>query len=159
MFQAKDLSEDQVAKLHEWAAEGDQLADLQKRLKEEFSLNVTYMDMRFVALDLGVEIVSPEEEAKPEEPETTASEANVGPPPVIPVGPVAVTVDQIATPGAMVSGRVRFSDGEAGRWMIDEMGRPSLDPDTANYQPTHEDLVAFQGELRKALEQDNTLGL
>lgn len=159
MFQAKDLTEDQVAKLHQWAAEGEQLADLQKRMKEEFSLNVTYMDMRFVSLDLGIEIVSPEVE---EEPEVVVEEApaNGGEgPPVIPVGPVSVTVDRIATPGAMVSGRVRFSDGETGRWMIDEMGRPSLDPDTAGYQPTHEDLVAFQGELRKALEQDNTLGL
>lgn len=159
MFQAKDLSKDQVAKLHEWAAEGEQLADLQKRLKEEFSLNVTYMDMRFVALDLGVEFISPVEDPKPEEPEVLLGEEGAGPPPVIPVGPVSITVDQIATPGAMVSGRVRFSDGETGRWLIDEMGRPALDPDTANYRPTHEDLVAFQGELRKTLEEDNTLGL
>lgn len=159
MFQAKDLSKEQVAKLHQWAGEGDQLPDLQKRMKEEFSLNLTYMDMRFVALDLGVEIVSPEIEEEPVVVAEDASAVGGEGPPVIPVGPVAVTIDQIATPGAMVSGRVRFSDGEAGRWMIDEMGRPSLDPDTAGYQPTHEDLVAFQGELRRALEQDNTLGL
>ena len=74
-------------------------------------------------------------------------------------GAVSVTVDQITAPGAMVSGRVTFSDGEGARWMIDQMGRPSLDPETMGYQPTHEDLVSFQGELRSALESEPGLGL
>ncbi len=165
MFQSKDLSEEQKETLRKWAAEGDQLADLQRKLKEEFSLNVTYMDMRFVVLDLNLEIQSqeepePESEA-PEEEDSSAPEEGSAPGEETAgdSGPVSVTVDQIATPGAMVSGQVTFSDGEKGRWMIDQMGRPALDPDTAGYQPAHEDLITFQEELRKALEGDASLGL
>lgn len=152
MFQVKDLSDEQVAKLHEWAAEGDQLADLQKKLKEEFQLNVTYMDMRFAALDLNLAIKS-EEVAEPEPDSAVESEllsaASGGG-----FGSVSVSVDQVTRAGAMVSGKVKFSDGENGMWMIDSMGRPSLDPNTAGYQPTEADLIAFQGELRTALENE-----
>ena len=159
MFQSKDLSEEQTAALHKWASEGDQLADLQRKMKEEFSFNVTYMDMRFVVLDLGLEIQSQEEP----EPETPAEEEVPAEAAEVPqaggMGTVSVTVDQITVAGAMVSGRVTFSDGENGRWMIDQMGRPSLDPDTAGYQPAQQDLVLFQNELRKALEGESGLGL
>ena len=159
MFQSKDLSEEQTAALKKWAAEGDQLADLQRKLKDEFSLNVTYMDMRFVVLDLKLEIQS-QEEPEPEVPaEEEVTEEAAASPPVGGAGAVSVSVDQITVPGAMVSGRVTFSDGENGRWAIDQMGRPSLDPDTAGYQPVHEDLVSFQNELRKALEGESGLGL
>ena len=168
MFQAKDLSEEQVAKLKEWTAQGDQLADLQRRLKEEFSLSVTYMDMRFVASDLGLEFVKaeePEPEPEPEEetpapapsPAATAPGVTEGYDPF--GGGVTVTLDSVAVPGTMVSGRVTFSDGQGARWMIDEMGRPSLDPDTANYQPAQQDIADFQVELRKLLEGNSTLGL
>lgn len=154
MFQSKDLSEEQIEKLRQWTAEGEQLADLQRKMKEEFSLNVTYMDMRFVVLDLGLEIQS-EEEPEPEEPAEQADDSAVAPEALGGgAGEVSITVDNIAVPGAMVSGGVNFSDGERGRWMIDEMGRPSLDPDTVGYQPTRDDLVAFQNELRKALSEE-----
>lgn len=170
MFQSKDLDEQQVASLRQWTEEGDQLADLQRKLKDEYSLNVTYMDMRFVVLDLGLEIQSieePEPEAEPEEQvgddEAAMAAMAAGEAPMAGglggPGAVAVTLDQIATPGAMVSGRVTFSDGEKGRWMIDQMGRPSLDPDTAGYQPTREDLMSFQTELRSVLESEPGLGM
>ncbi|MGJ8723873.1 MAG: hypothetical protein ACSHYB_04890 [Roseibacillus sp.] len=159
MFQSKDLSEEQIETLRQWAAEGDQLADLQRKMKEEFSCNVTYMDMRFVVLDLGLEIQT-EEEPEPEKPaeEEGSEDASIAPQ-AGGTGAVSVSVDQITVAGAMVSGRVTFSDGENGRWMIDPAGRPSLDPDTAGYQPTQADLMAFQGELRKALEGEAGLGL
>ena len=38
MFQSKDLSEEQIETLRGWTAQGDQLADLQRKMKEEFSL-------------------------------------------------------------------------------------------------------------------------
>lgn len=155
MFQTKDLTEEQIGKLHEWAAEGDQLADLQKKLKEEFQLNVTYMDMRFAALDLNLEIKSPEVEAPEDqsaiEPDVLPANGGAGGG----QGRVSVAVDQITRAGAMISGQVVFSDGERGMWMIDSMGRPSLDPDTAGYQPTEADLISFQGELRAALESES----
>jgi len=163
MFSAKDLSEEQVQSLRDWAAEGDQLADLQRKLTETYELNVTYMDMRFVVLDLELEIQSQEEEA-PEEEKVVASEEGSEDIPVLNdavpggSGQVSLTVDQIAVPGTVVSGYVTFSDGEKGRWSIDQMGRPSLDPETVGYQPIHEDLVSFQEELRKALQGGGGMG-
>ena len=160
MFQSKDLSDEQGEALRKWAAEGDQLADLQRKLKDEFALNVTYMDMRFVVLDLGLEIQSQEEpeEEQPEKSEAEAAIKEVEDAAAEMGGLVSVTVDQITTPGSMVSGKVNFSDGEKGRWMIDQMGRPSLDPDTPGYQPSQEDLMDFQTELRAALESGGGLG-
>jgi len=52
----------------------------------------------------------------------------------------------------MVSGTVTFTDGMKGLWLIDEMGRPSIDPDQPGYQPTQADLVAFQAKLRELLQ-------
>ncbi|MDP0489726.1 MAG: hypothetical protein Q7Q71_01595 [Verrucomicrobiota bacterium JB023] len=147
MFQAKDLSEAQVAALKDWTEQGEQLSDLQRRLKEEFGITVTYMDMRFVALDLGLEFKS--EEEAPEEEATEEAEVVEA----VPQDGITLTVDRITRPGAYVSGRVTFSDGEQGSWMIDQTGRPSLDPNTPGYRPSQEDLMDFQMELRKALEE------
>jgi hypothetical protein len=52
----------------------------------------------------------------------------------------------------MVSGTVTFSDGMKGLWLIDEMGRPSIDPDQPGYQPSESDLVSFQEELKGLLD-------
>lgn len=151
MFSAKQLTEEQVSALQTWVAEGAQLPDLQKRLKETFDLNVTYMDMRFVVLDLGLELQSQVEEVvEDDEPEVKE--------PLVGTGEVDVSVDGITRPGAMVSGKVTFSDGETGVWMIDTMGQPSLDPDTAGYRPSQEDIMAFQEKLKAALSEGGGLG-
>jgi hypothetical protein len=142
MFSSKQLSEDQVTAIHSWAAGGAQLPDIQLRMKEEFGFTLTFMDTRFLVLDLGIEII----EEKKEEPL-----AEVKPAPV-PTGFVSVTMDKIALPGAIVSGKVIFSDGEAGIWMLDQTGRPGLDPDTPGYSPSREDLMEFQKQLRTLIE-------
>ena len=70
-----------------------------------------------------------------------------------PTGAVSVTMDHLALPGALVSGRVTFSDGETGVWMLDQSGRPGLDPDNASYRPTQEDIQAVQQQLRAMIEK------
>ncbi|MGB1129038.1 MAG: hypothetical protein ACPG4K_03220 [Haloferula sp.] len=62
-------------------------------------------------------------------------------------GAVQVSKDSIAVPGSIVSGQVVFSDGERASWMIDEYGRPGLDPSTPGYRPTPEDIEEFQKQL------------
>ena len=165
MFSANDLTAEQKETIHAWVAEGAQMADVQKRLNEAFQINVTYMDTRFLALDLDLQFQS-EEENVPEPPAEEVSadqedpEAGMSGNPEPDSGsdteggfmPVTVGLDQVARPGAMVSGTVSFSDGEKGRWMIDEMGRPSIDPDTPGYQPPKDDLIDFQNRLRDLLE-------
>jgi len=62
-------------------------------------------------------------------------------------------MDALTLPGSLVSGKVTFSDGETGVWMIDQTGRPGLDPDTAGYRPSQEDIVEFQKQLREVIKQ------
>ncbi|MCX8240078.1 MAG: hypothetical protein OSB05_14770, partial [Akkermansiaceae bacterium] len=83
-----------------------------------------------------------------------ADSSPVDSPPAAPAGEdsVTATLDEVARPGAMVSGTVTFSDGMKGAWLIDEMGRPSIDPDQAGYQPTESDLAAFQKKLQVMLD-------
>jgi len=165
MFSVSDLSEEQIESIKAWVAEGAQMADVQKRLTDDFGFKVTYMDTRFLSLDLELEY-HVEEEVEPEvitdeltPTEVPKPEANV-PSPLSPdVDPAAMpgagvtaTLDQVARPGAMVSGTVTFSDGMKGTWLIDEMGRPSIDPAQAGYQPSEADLMSFQGKLKTMLD-------
>jgi hypothetical protein len=144
MFSASKLTPEQIAALKQWAAEGATMSDLQRHLKDEFEISITYMDTRFLVLDLGIELI----EEKKEEPK--AEEAKVAP---VPTGKVTVTMDTLALPGALISGKVTFSDGETAIWMLDQSGRPGLDPDTPGYRPSQEDIVEFQHQLRSLIQK------
>lgn len=146
------------------------MSDVQRRLKDDLGLKVTYMDTRFLALDLELDFKSdddeveeePEINSEPEAPAEVPAEGGADVPAESVAAdeveftpglkPVSVTVDSVARPNAMVSGAVTFSDGERGSWMIDQMGQPSVDPDTPGYRPTEADLVEFQMQLRDALQ-------
>ena len=54
-----NLSESQIAAVRQWAADGASLSDIQTRLADEFGLHMSYMDVRFLILDLGIELVEP----------------------------------------------------------------------------------------------------
>lgn len=151
MISASSLSEEQIGTIRAWAEGGAQLPEIQKQLQSELGLGATYMDTRFLILDLGIELQSEEVEEPEEEPaeENTADEAAS---PEASIGAFSLTLDEVTRPGATVSGRVSFSDGEQGAWMIDEMGRPGLETSTPNYQPSEEDMVAFEQELRRLME-------
>jgi hypothetical protein len=146
MFSASKLSDDQKSALHRWAAEGASIADLQKRLKDDFDLTVTYMDARFLVLDLGIEL-----QDTPKEAATPAGDLASAKP--VPTGVVTVTMDSLALPGALVSGKVSFSDGETAIWMLDQYGRPGLDADTPGYRPSPEDIVDFQKQLAELVSK------
>jgi hypothetical protein len=143
MFQTSQLSDDQKNAIRQWAEDGATMAEIQKRMNELWQLRVTYMDTRFMILDLGITL-KPElkEEPKVETPVVDDGAAD---------GAVVVTRDEIVIPGMMFSGKVRFSDGENALWYIDNSGRLGLDPDTPGYRPAQEDVIAFQDELKKML--------
>lgn len=122
------------------------MSDLQRRLKEEFGVSITYMDTRFLILDLGITL---KEEAKVEE-KKPEDEIKAAP---VPTGKVTTVIDQLTLPGSLISGQVTFSDGEKGVWMVDQSGRPGLDPDTPGYHPTKEDIAEFQVQLRELLRK------
>lgn len=119
------------------------MSDLQRHLKDDFGHTLTYMDTRFLILDLGIELIEEVKVVKKEEEK----------PAPIPTGIVTTTMDSLTLPGAMVSGKVTFSDGETGVWMLDQTGRPGLDPDTQGYRPTPEDIKEFQVQLRELIRK------
>jgi hypothetical protein len=143
MFSASQLTPEQKDALRQWAAEGASMSDLQRHLKEDFGHTVTYMDTRFLILDLGIELI--------EEPKVVPKEEEKAAP--VPTGFVSTTMDSLTLPGALVSGKVTFSDGETAIWMLDQQGRPGLDPDTPGYRPTQEDILSFQTQLRDLIQK------
>lgn len=143
------LTEDQKGSVRQWALEGASLGDIQKRLTEEFAINLSYMETRFLISDLDVSLKGKE---KPVEP--VAAPASLNPDGGGDAGGgVSVTVDSVAIPGTMISGKATFSDGETATWTIDQMGQLGLDAGTPGYRPSKEDLESFQVELSKAAEK------
>ena len=66
-------------------------------------------------------------------------------------GGVNVTVDHLAKPGAIVSGKVTFSDGQSADWYLDQDGRVRLAPKVAGYKLTAADAQQFQLSLQTEL--------
>lgn len=137
------LTEDQKAAISKWIEEGASLSDIQKRLKEEFQISLTYLEARLLADDLKLALKEPE---RPVEPPPLPSPEKTSPPAT---GKVSVTIDQITRPGAMVSGRATFSDGQTAEWYLDQAGRLGLNPSTPGYRPSQQDVMDFQIELEK----------
>jgi hypothetical protein len=148
-----DLNPEQQAAVAQWVADGVSLSDVQKRIQDEFGIVMTYMDVRFLVIDLGVE---PQDKPEPKsaEPETPADpDAPVEPDEVSAPGGLSLDVDAITKPGAVVSGTVVFSDGIKASWFLDQSGRLGLDAGDPGYKPSEDDLQVFQEQLRGALEK------
>ena len=161
-----DLTDIQKSALQQWVAGGASLSDVQKRLKEEFDLSLTYMDVRLLTLDLGAEVQDKPEpkKAAPAAKPAGGASGPKGPHDAVgggvldadghaPVGGGTVTVelDRLMRPGALVSGDVTFSDGTKAKWVLDQTGRLGLDGAPADYRPSEEDLSDFQVQLKQLL--------
>ena len=149
------LTPAQISKVSAWVAEGATLSQIQERLSSQLEVAMTYMDVRFLVDDLNLALIEKEEPKKPEEPvaEAAPAEAAVPAETAQGAGVVAVEVDTIAQPHAMVSGHVTFSDGEKADWYIDHQGRPGMAARTPGYRPTPQDITDFQVKLDAALRQ------
>lgn len=143
------LTDEQKAAVASWLEAGAGLNDVQKRLREEFQVSLTYLDTRLLVDDLKLKIKDPEPDPAPQPEEPLASEEDLPPAPAAGGGKVQVSIDQIMRPGAMISGRVTFSDGEQAGWYMDQTGRLGLEASTPGYRPTEKDVLAFQVELQR----------
>jgi len=162
------LSEKQKIAVAEWFAAGAGVAEIQKRISSEFGIDLTYLDVRLLVADLP-QPVEPEpvaQEAVPENldnPEISdeLGDAEAPEAPVLPETPenpaeatpaeLSVSVDPLAPPGAIACGSVVFSDGTAGKWVLDQMGRLGLSGLPEGYRPPPEDGAQFQPKLVAAL--------
>ena len=160
-----NLDEGKKQKVAGWIEEGLKLAEIQKKLATEFGLTLTYMEVRLLVNDLKLMPKDPPPPPpKPLSPEPSAGAAPAGPEEDLAepfpdesapagAGAVSVSVDRVARPGALVSGSVSFSDGNAAAWHLDQLGRLGIVPKTAGYRPTQPDLQAFQVELQTQLQK------
>src|SRR5580658_6419398 len=145
-----NLDHAQRQKVAAWINEGLKLADIQKRLESELGLRLTYLEVRFLVDDLKLKPKDPPPPPKPAvKPEDALS---LSPAPSVP-GKVSVTVDQLARPGALVSGKVKFSDGKTAEWILDQAGRLGLVPGEKGYKPTTADVQEFQILLQQELQK------
>lgn len=149
------LDETQKAKVAQWINEGQKLSEIQTRLEKELGVRMTYLEVRMLVDDLKLKPKDPEPPApaKPAEPEKPAAEeAAAAEQPGLP-GNVKVVVDQIARPGALVSGKVTFSDGKTAEWFLDQTGRLGIVPPEKGYKPSQEDLQTFNIELQNEFQK------
>ena len=137
------LSSEQIAQLKQWAADGLDLNAMQKRMNEEMDLRLTYMDARFLLLDLHIDLVAP----KPAEEDKKQTPFSAEIP--LPTGVTQVTIDEITPPHALLCGKVNFMSGARGTWSIDKMGRIDWTPTSG--EPTADDIKSFESELQKVL--------
>ena len=170
-----NLDENQKQQVTGWLGEGASLAEVQKRLDTEFGVSATYMEVKFLVSDLDLTPKDPEPEPEIEsEDELDASAPPIGQAPMealedvidaepviedepepLPAGTgsVSVEVDQLARPGAMISGKVTFANGKTSEWMLDQMGRLGVVPSEDGYKPTQGDLQQFQLALQDELKK------
>lgn len=145
------VSPEQLDMVRAWAAQGVDLNGIQERLTTECGLHMTYMDVRFLLLDNGIEIAVFEEPKPEPEPDEPAAAAPSDEPAAAADGKPVVTLDELQLPGALISGKVQFPSGTRCSWQIDQMGRFGWIEQSA--APTTEELQAFQFELTQLLSK------
>jgi hypothetical protein len=162
-----NLDESQRQQVAKWIGEGLKLSDIQNKLTAEFGVRLTYMELRFLLDDLKLK---PKDAEPPPAPTLAAKTPPAAAGPAAPQHPapgagaedaddekvpaggsVSVTMDQVTRPGALVSGKVTFSDGQGAEWYLDQMGRLGVVARQQGYKPSQADLMAFQAELQTEL--------
>jgi hypothetical protein len=159
-----ELDKSQRDKVTDWLKQGLKLSDIQNRIAAELGLRLTYMEVRLLVDDLKL---SPKDVEPPQpaaSPLAAPGRTNGSPKPAPPAsalpaareatgesGGVSVTVDQLARPGALVSGKVTFSDGVRAEWYLDQTGQVGLVAPKPGYRPPPEDVREFQAALDQEL--------
>lgn len=152
-----NLAPEQIQQVASWADAGASLNDIQSRLKTDFDISLTYLDVRMLLIDVGVRIKEKEKEVPlPDVP----TESTVDVPPTaedwtseVPAGgKLRVVTDPAPVAGAMASGSVTFSDGKSANWFVDQNGRLGLTASDPAYQPPPGDIPLFEQQLDALLQ-------
>ena len=164
-----NLDQAQRQQVAKWIEEGLKLSEIQSKLASEFGVRMTYMEVRFLIDDLKLKPKDKEPPPAPVLPKAASAgagtsspagkdaapvpddEADFGDEPLPGGANVSVSVDQVTRPGALVSGKVSFSDGQGADWYLDQMGRLGVVAKQQGYKPSQADLMAFQAELQNQL--------
>jgi hypothetical protein len=153
-----NIDEAQRQRVSAWIIEGAKLSEIQNRLLSEFGKKLTYMEVRFLVDDLKLtpkdpeppKVVAPPVSPPAAGPAKLTVEKNPAPEGTLPAsGGVSLSVDQLTKPGAMISGKATFSDGQQADWYLDQTGRLGLVPKQAGYKPSAADVQNFQTALQQ----------
>lgn len=160
------LNDEQKTLVTQWVKEGCGLSEIQRRITDQFKLSLTYIDVRFLIIELGLVIQDKRQSAAPTPaigPGALPSEAagipeeaavqNLVPPPPGGTGAVTVEVDRLTLPGSLVSGSVVFSDGVKANWSLDQAGRLALGAKDKSYRPSAQDVQEFQMAIARELQK------
>jgi hypothetical protein len=139
------LTPEQETAVRGWVADKATMNDLQNRLRDELGIRLTFMDVRFLVLDLGLELYTPPPEPVTEEEDLLL---DTGLP-----EDVQLSVDEIMLPGTMASGKVLFTDGVLAAWYVDQSGQLGVQAKEVGYTPPPQDVASFQAQLQDALRQ------
>ncbi len=175
------LTETQKIEVAKWFAAGASLDEIQKRMKTEFDVHMTYLDLRLMVAELPqpveadpdpVEPPVPGRANRPGEPSpaerTVPGRANrpdePSPQPPQrydldapdadegkPSPDVVVELDALTIPGTYASGDVTFSDGTKAKWYLDQQGRLGLGSAPEGFRPSPTDAALFQSRLMELL--------
>ncbi len=159
-----NLSDAHKQQVSAWLEQGLKVSDVQKKLSAELGVGMTYMEVRFLLDDLRLQ---PKDQDPPKAPAIDSPIASpvAGAPvaadgPVTPVpagapglGAVKLSVDALARPGTVVSGKVTFSDGQKADWYLDQMGRMGVVPTQQGYKPSQTDVMEFQELLQMEMQK------
>ena len=151
MSTAKSMTEEQIAQVRQWAADGATLQDIQQRLVADLDIRVTFLETRFLLEDLKIELIpepepEAEEKAETETPASPVEEEDTA-------GKIVLKVDELQRPGTLVSGKVTFAGGQKAQWALDQFGRFSFQPDDLDFRPEEEEMVEFQNQLSLSLRR------
>ncbi|MDQ8180685.1 hypothetical protein [Pelagicoccus sp. SDUM812005] len=147
------LSNEQKSQIAQQLADGASIADIQRLIVDDYKIPMTYMEVRFLMDDLNLDLAPPPEPEPDAEADADSLEAQPAEAELVGGdGSVSVEMDKIKRPGAALSGSVTFSDGVSANWTVDPYGRLGLDCAQEGYQPSPEDIEAFQLELQRQMQ-------
>ena len=162
------MDETQRKQVAEWVRQGLKLSEIQNKLNSELGQRLTYMEVRLLVDDLkltpkdveppktsahalsGTAAPAPAEASRLVDSKAAGAKPSETP---SAAGGVSVSVDQLARPGAVVSGKVTFSDGNRAEWYLDQAGRLGLVADKQGYRPPAADVQQFQAALEGELSR------
>lgn len=157
---SQKVTPEQLDAVRLWASQGVDLNGIQKNLVTECGIHLTYMEVRFLLLDYGIEIAQPQAAPAPQPtpqaaPPTPAPE----PAPAAAAAPMAgaapvrpkMEFDDIQIPGTILSGKCSFPSGTKVGWQIDTMGQLNCTQLSGTMTP--EEQQAFVFELRQVLSK------
>ena len=171
-----ELTDTQREAVADWFAAGSSLDEIQKRIKSEFGLHLTYLDVRLLVAELpqpeeakaggegagtaGMEPLGTDQEISDGTGEPLGTDDGTGEPPddaqdsneAQTVSAPTVTIDALMLPGTIASGDVTFSDGKTGKWYLDQMGRLGIGNLPEGYRPSPTDAALFQQQLMGLLQ-------